>query len=69
MLINRDVVSLHLTPRTSVIQPVYQRLLPVDIVRLMAGDKIIVVIPILGKVVGKGPEKDALRLANTRRVQ
>ena len=69
MLVNHDIVSHHATPRTSVIQPVYRRLLPDDIVRLKAGDEIIVVIPILGRVTGKGRHKDLLRLANAHRMK
>jgi len=46
MLINRDVVPLHVSPRASANQSMYKRLLPADIVRLMAGDEIIVVIPV-----------------------
>jgi len=45
MLINQDIVPGHCPHRTSVLQPVYKRLPPEDIVRLKANDKLIVVIP------------------------
>jgi hypothetical protein len=61
MLIDRDFVPHHSTSRTSVIQPIYRRLLPADIVRLMAGDKIIVVVPIHGQAPRKGEDADARR--------
>jgi hypothetical protein len=49
MLINRDIVPPHCPYCTSVIHPVYKRLLTDDIVCLQAGDEIIVVIPLLDK--------------------
>jgi hypothetical protein len=61
MLFDRDIIRPHSTLRTSVIQPVYRRLLPSDIVRLMAGDEIIVVIPIHGDVPRRGNDADASR--------
>ena len=61
MLIDRDFVPPHSQSRTSVIQPVYRRLLPSDIVRLMAGDDIIVVVPVHGEVPRKGDDADASR--------
>ncbi len=61
MLIDRDFVPPHSQSRTSGIQPVYRRLLPSDIVRLMAGDDIIVVVPVHGEVPRKGDDADASR--------
>ena len=61
MLIDRDFVPPHSQSRTSGIQPVYRRLLPSDIVRLMAGDDIIVVVPIHAEVPRKGDDADASR--------
>jgi hypothetical protein len=69
ILVNSDIVGHHVNPRTSVIQPIYRRLLPDDIVRLKSGDEIIVVIPILDRVRGKGEQKDLLRIAYARRLQ
>ncbi len=45
MLINQDIVPGHCPHCTSVLQPVYKRLPPEDIVRLKANDELIVVIP------------------------
>ncbi len=45
MLINQDIVPGHCPHCTSVLQPVYKRLPPEDIVRLKANNELIVVIP------------------------
>ncbi len=45
MLINQDIVPLHRVQPPSVLQPVYKRLLPHDIVRLAAGKDLIIIIP------------------------
>jgi hypothetical protein len=59
MLINRDmIVPPHVKPLASVIQPLHKRLLPSDIVRLMAGDEILVVIP-AGNAIQKGKKNEA----------
>jgi hypothetical protein len=53
MLINQDIVPGHCPHCTSVLQPVYKRLPPEDIVRLKANDELIVVIPALTKKTDK----------------
>ncbi len=45
MVINQDIVLLHRVHPPSVLQPVYKRLLPHDIVRLAAGKDLIIVTP------------------------
>ena len=45
MLINQDVTPPHAHHRPSVLQPIYKRLAPDQIVRLKAGDEVIVVVP------------------------
>jgi hypothetical protein len=45
MLIDQDIVPGHSHHRTSVLQPVYKRLLPEDIVCLKAGNELLVVVP------------------------
>ncbi len=45
MLIDQDIVLLHRVQPLSVLQPVYKRLLPHDIVRLAARKDLIIVIP------------------------
>jgi hypothetical protein len=54
MLIDQDVVPRHSYHRTSVLQPVYKRLAPDDIVRLKAGNELIVVIPAITNKTVKG---------------
>ncbi len=53
MLINQDIVPGHCPHCTSVLQPVYKRLPPEDIVWLKANDELIVVIPALTKKTDK----------------
>jgi hypothetical protein len=50
MLIDQDIVPSHRVQPTSVLQPVYKRLLPHDIVRLAAGKDLIIVIPAIKMV-------------------
>jgi hypothetical protein len=45
ILINQDIVPLHLVQPPSVLQPVYKHLLPHDLVRLTAGEELIILIP------------------------
>jgi hypothetical protein len=47
ILINQDITPPHAYNQTSVLQLIYKCLSPNDIVRLMAGDELIVVIPVL----------------------
>jgi hypothetical protein len=54
MLIDQDVVPQHSHHRTSVLQPVYKCLPPEDIVRLKAGDELVVVIPAITNKTDKG---------------
>jgi len=56
MLIDQDIVPRHRPHRASVLQPVFKRLLPEDIVCLKASDDLIVVIP----AVTNTTEKDVL---------
>jgi hypothetical protein len=48
MLLHQDITPHHTYHWTSVLQPIYKRLLPHDIVWLKAGNKLIVVILVLG---------------------
>ena len=59
--IDQDIVRPRITPRTSVIQPVYRRSLPSDIVQLMVGEEIIVDIPIHGDAPWRGNDAGARR--------
>ncbi len=45
---NQDISPPHTYHRSSALQPIYKRLPPEDIIRLKAGDEIIVVIPVFG---------------------
>jgi hypothetical protein len=45
ILIDQDILPSHCVQPPSVLQPVYKRLLPHDIVRLVAGKDLIIVIP------------------------
>jgi len=54
ILIDQDFVPGHSHHRTSVLQPVYKRLPPEDIVRLKAGDELIVVVPAITSKTEKG---------------
>jgi hypothetical protein len=49
MLLNCDETPPHATQCTSIIQPVYKQLILADIVRLIAGDEIILVIRVLDR--------------------
>jgi hypothetical protein len=54
MLINQDINPPHMYNWMSILQLIYKHHPPKDIVRLMAGDKLIVVIPVFGKT--KSPD-------------
>ncbi len=49
MLIDQDIVPQHSVHRPSILQPIYRRISPDDIVRLDPGDEITVVIPPVSK--------------------
>jgi hypothetical protein len=49
MLINQDLVLYHQSHCKSVLQPIYKRLPPEDIMRLFPGEELIVVIPAIGR--------------------
>jgi hypothetical protein len=46
MVINQDIIPPHAYYQISVLQPIYKRLSPDNIIQLMAGDELIVVIPV-----------------------